>query len=332
MAEPAAAETCICDYLGQRDGSSSRKEILAGLRDSPRRIPSRFFYDRRGSELFEEITGLPEYYLTGAEKSILKANADRLLGSPEGLDIVELGSGDCSKVSLLLDAVPEDCLESVCYLPVDVSRSALARSARNLTESYPGLRVVCLRDDFCRCMSRFPDYGRKLILFLGSTIGNLEESAAAGLLSALSASMGPDDRLILGLDMLKDRKVLERAYNDSRGITAEFNRNILRVANRLADTDFHPDNFVHRAFLNGAESRMEMHLEASIGQAVSSPWLDEPLQLRKGERIHTETSRKYTAGDIESLAHNAGFAVRDVLTDGRQRFSLVEMEPVRAGG
>lgn len=331
MAEPAASETCICDYLGQRDGSSSRKEILAGLRDSPRRIPSRFFYDRRGSELFEEITGLPEYYLTGAEKSILKANAGRLLGSPEGLDIVELGSGDCSKVSLLLDAVPKNCLGSVCYMPVDVSRSALARSAQNLTESYPGLRVVCLLDDFCRCLSRLPQGGRKLILFLGSTIGNLEEDEADGLLSAVAEAMGPDDRLILGLDMLKDREVLERAYNDSRGITAEFNRNILRVANDMACTDFEPGEYAHRAFFNEDESRIEMHLEASIDQTVSSPWLDGPLRICRGERIHTENSRKYSPDDIERMADSAGLAVRDVLTDDRDWFSLAEMESVRAG-
>lgn len=326
MAEPVIADVMICDRLRQRDATKSRAEVISSLRESPRRIPSRLFYDSRGSKLFEEITGLPEYYPTRTERSILERHSARLVGGPAGLNIVELGSGDCSKVSILLDAIPRECLPSTGYIPVDVSRSALTKSARTLRKAYPGLRIRCLRADFCRCMSMIPANGRKLVLFLGGTIGNLPESGAHRLLRGLAGSMGPDDRLLLGLDMLKDRDVLERAYNDSQGVTAEFNRNILRVTNRLLDSNFKPEQYVHRAFLNEEQSRVEMHLEASGPQRVSSPWLDDLLEVQNGERIHTESSRKYTTDDMVSLAHNAGFAIRDVLTDARRRFSLAELE------
>ncbi len=327
MTELPPGDVPLCDYLGRRDPSAAAREIIAGLRADPRSIPSRYFYDERGSRLFEEITRLPEYYPTRTEKSILRENASRLVGGADGLTIVELGSGDCSKVSILLDAVPGESLESVRYMPVDVSRSALARSAGELIRSYPGLSVVCLRDDFRRCPSRIPADGKRLILFLGSTIGNLRKEEAAGLLSALAGSMDTGDRLLLGLDMLKQRRVLERAYNDSKGITAHFNRNILRVANRIAKTDFRPEQFVHRAFLNGSQSSIEMHLEAARTLSVESPLLDGPLSLSTGERIHTETSRKYSSDDIGLLAGRAGLALSAVYSDRRGWFSLAEMVP-----
>lgn len=325
---PADVDDVEILNLLERDGEEDdRPEIASGLLRRPPGLPSRLFYDARGSRLFEAITELPEYYLTRAEKEILRKHAPELLDVDGPLDIVELGSGDCSKISILLDSLSESELSTTSYVPVDVSITALRKAGCRLAGMYPGLTVRCVAGDFCRHLYSLPGRGSRLFLFLGSTIGNLKPDEAGELIRSLGAVMTGDDRLVLGMDMVKDRQVLERAYNDSRGVTAEFNRNILRVANVHLDADFDPDGFDHLAFFNGAESRIEMHLVARRDMQVRSPWLDPSLRLKKGERIHTESSYKYTAESLERLVRSSGLEVRRTLTDGAGRFMLTELAP-----
>jgi L-histidine N-alpha-methyltransferase len=320
-------EVEVLNLLESSGGGEDRPKIAAGLLRKPRRLPSRLFYDARGSGLFERITALEEYYLTRAEKEILRDHAPDLLESDGDLQIVELGSGDCSKVSILLDSLCPSRLDSVSYVPVDVSVAALRKAGCRLSERYPGLEVSCVAGDFCRHLGSLPGGRPRLFLFLGSTIGNLEAGEDEAFIRALGEVMEDGDRLLLGMDMVKDRRVLERAYNDRRGVTAEFNRNILAVTNALLKADFDPDGFEHLAFFNESESRIEMHLVARRHMEVRSPWLDPPLRLEEGERIHTESSRKYTTAAMGRLAATGGFEVRRVLTDSGDRFALAELIP-----
>jgi L-histidine Nalpha-methyltransferase len=300
-------------------------EIIQGISSVPPYIPSRFFYDGTGSALFEEITRLPEYYPTRTEKAILKDNADVIAGELENADIVELGSGDCSKISILFDAIPAGIRETIRYIPVDVSPAAIVKSAETLSRKYPEISIHGMLADFLKHLGDIPGENRKLICFFGSTIGNLDPVQTSRLLLNISNEMQEGDQFLLGLDIVKDIRVLEDAYNDSHKVTAAFNKNILNVVNQHAKTNFDPRLFDHLAFYNQSESRIEMHLKAMKEMDITSPYLPDPVHLEKGGTIHTENSRKFTSGDTREISGLTGLKLKQVYSDNRRWFSLVHL-------
>jgi L-histidine N-alpha-methyltransferase len=317
-------ESCeVKNHLPRVDTTAIEEDLIEGLTCKSKRISSIHFYDAEGSRLFEEITNLPEYYPTRIEKGLLKELSRRLAGTLKHIDIVELGSGDNSKISILLDAVPPDKLESLRYIPVDVSISAIEESVDDLVDTYPGLTIHGMAADFTKQLHRIPDGGRRLFCFLGSTIGNLMREESIEFLRKLREVMRDGDTLLVGFDMIKDRAALERAYNDGCGVTARFNKNILSVVNGILGTDFDPEGFEHVAFYNDEDSRIEMHLRALKDQKISCPKSRSPIVIKRGEMIHTENSHKYSEETIEEMAAGAGLEIQDRITDENGWFSLV---------
>lgn len=310
------------DY--HRDGREDQAfldELRASLAETPRRIPSKYFYDERGSELFEAICELPEYYPTRAERAILERHAGEIVRASGCSELVELGSGAATKTRLLLDAMAEaGTLE--LYVPFDVSEEMVARVARELAEHYPGLRVHGVVGDFMTHLGKIPEGGCRLAAFLGGTIGNLQPEDARAFLARLARRLDPGDGLLLGTDLIKDPAVIEAAYDDGAGVTAEFNKNILRVVNRLTGGDFDPDSFRHRAFYDRERHRIEMRLVAERAQQVRLPALDLTLELREGEEILTEISTKYDRPKVETLLERAGFELERWYTDPDGLFAL----------
>jgi L-histidine N-alpha-methyltransferase len=310
------------DY--HRDGQEDqafRDELRASLTETPRRIPSKYFYDERGSELFEAICELPEYYPTRAERAILERHAGEIVRASGCSELVELGSGAATKTRLLLDAMAEaGTLE--LYVPFDVSEEMVARVARELAEHYPGLRVHGVVGDFMAHLGKVPEGGCRLAAFLGGTIGNLLPEDARAFLARLARRLDPGDGLLLGTDLIKDPAVIEAAYDDAAGVTAEFNRNILRVVNRLTGGDFDPQAFRHRAFYDEALHRIEMRLVAERPQEVHLPALDLTLDIQEGEEILTEISTKYDREKVEALLQRSGFQPERWSTDPDHLFAL----------
>jgi len=314
----------IQNFLVSENRYELIKEIYQGLIQSHKQFSSRFFYDDTGSELFEEITRLPEYYPTRTEKKILQENAGGILGDFDRIDIIELGSGDCSKISVLLDAIPKPKLANINYIPVDVSESAVLKSADILQCKYPAIKIYGVLADFMKHLSSLPGNSPKLICFFGSTLGNLTRNQANGFLLGLKKLMNPGDKFLLGLDMVKDSLILHKAYNDNQGITARFNKNILQVVNDVADTNFNTSDFKHLAFYNEKESRIEMHLETVEDMVIKSNYFPQEILLKKGETIHTENSHKFTDSDIQNFATATGLKIGNIYTDSNQWFSLVK--------
>ncbi|MCK9422050.1 MAG: L-histidine N(alpha)-methyltransferase [Bacteroidales bacterium] len=302
----------ITDFLIHEGEKEVVSEILKGLSSPQKYISSRFFYDDNGSALFEAITRLPEYYPTRTEKSILKAAAPRIVNGLSVKNIVELGSGDCSKISILLEAMPGNHIERLVYLPVDVCKTTILNSARMLSKKYPGIRIHGILSDFMKHFNVIPGNGNKLICFFGSTLGNLTGKEETSFLLNLRSRMNPGDQLLIGFDMVKDIRILEKAYNDEQGTTAAFNKNILRVVNHHAKTNLNPDQFDHYSFYNVAHARIEMHLRALADIEVTSPYLNNSIFLKKGETIHTENSHKYDRDCIHRLAGITGLQIKDI--------------------
>ena len=300
--------------------------ILEGLARRPKRISSRYFYDPRGSALFEAITGLEEYYLSRTEKALIEALPFEAIARTPDLDIVELGSGDHSKIALLLGGVPSRLLSGIRYVPVDISCSALERSIAALVRLFPALEVEGVVADYFHQMHPVSGGRRKLFCFFGSTIGNLSRGEAAAFMRDIAASMESGDSFLIGMDRVKDVRLLERAYNDSHGVTAMFNRNILSVVNGLLGSDFQPEKFEHRAFYNRSRKRIEMHLEATEDMTVGGGALREGIPIARGEAIHTENSHKFDEDDIRVMGAAAGFDLRQIFSDENRLFSLVHYE------
>ena len=301
-----------------------------GLTAPQKYVPSKYFYDARGSRLFELICGLPEYYLTRTELSILKSSASEIMGSFAGGDIVELGAGSNLKIRTLLDRFEGPDLSGARYLPVDVSATALMEAAEELADIYPGLSILCMVADFTKHIGRIPPGESNLILFLGSTIGNLDEREGSVFLNAVSSLMGSADRLVIGIDMVKPRGILEAAYNDAQGITAEFNRNILHVLNRELKARFDPGLFDHAAFYNADEERIEMHLRARRGIRVEIEALDMVIEMQRDETIRTEICRKFTRGGFQRMANRAGLGITRWFPDREEWFCLAELMRVNS--
>ncbi|GFE65652.1 L-histidine N(alpha)-methyltransferase [Litoreibacter roseus] len=291
---------------------------LNGLQSDPKTLQSKWFYDPAGSALFEEITQLPEYYPTRTELSILEAEADALAGFlRDGAALVELGSGASVKTRLLLDAAPQ----LGHYVPLDISAQFLKQSAADLARDYPALEVQPIVADFMRDVVFPPalENASKVAFFPGSTLGNLDQGQAVELLAKVGAWPGIDS-FILGLDLVKDTEVLINAYNDSAGVTAAFNLNLLRRLNREAGATFDLVNFAHDARWNESAQRIEMHLvskrahDVTIGEAT--------ISFQEGESIHTENSHKYTADSIRDIAKTAGWQVTEMLLDPKEFFAV----------
>jgi L-histidine N-alpha-methyltransferase len=295
--------------------------LRRALERSPREIPSKYFYDETGARLFEEICELPEYYPTRTEHAILEVYAPVIAERTRAAEIFELGSGSSAKTRLLLDAFHSGgWLET--YLPFDVNEASLRSAGAALARDYSGLAVHAFQGDFAQDLERVPKGGNRLAVFLGGTIGNFRPDEASRFLTALAATLSEGDHLLLGTDLVKDRARLEAAYNDAAGVTAEFNRNILRVVNRTLDANFVPDAFAHRAFFDDTHAWIEMRLVAREAQTVFSRRLGWELGIRDGEEILTEISAKFDRARVGQLLDRSGFVLVDWFTDAESLFGV----------
>ncbi|WP_329539424.1 L-histidine N(alpha)-methyltransferase [Streptomyces sp. NBC_01220] len=295
-----------------------RADVLHGLTQQPKTLPPKWFYDARGSELFEEITRLPEYYPTRAEREILIDRAAEIAAASGARTLVELGSGSSEKTRHLLDALAD--LHS--YVPVDVSESALRGAADVLLKERPELSVHALIADFTADLSLPDTPGPRLVAFLGGTIGNLLPAERAGFLSSVRSMLSPGDTLLLGTDLVKDEKVLVAAYDDAAGVTAAFNRNVLSVVDRELGADFAPDDFEHVARWNPRQEWIEMRLRARRALTVKIPELDLLVPFEDGEEMRTEVSAKFRKDGVRGELAAAGLRLSQWWTDSAGRFAL----------
>ncbi|AQU65436.1 L-histidine N(alpha)-methyltransferase [Streptomyces niveus] len=295
-----------------------RADVLHGLTRSPKSLPPKWFYDARGSELFEEITALDEYYPTRAEREILLARAPEIAKATGARTLVELGSGSSEKTRHLLDALP--LLRG--YVPVDVSESALTGAADSLLAERPDLQVHALIADFTKDMELPAMPGPLLIAFLGGTIGNLLPGERAEFLAAVRTLLAPGDALLLGTDLVKEESVLVRAYDDASGVTAAFNKNVLAVVDRELGADFDPADFDHVARWDSEQQWIEMRLRARRALTVKVPELDLVVTFDEGEEMRTEVSAKFTQDRVRTELAGAGMELTHWWTDEAGRFAL----------
>ncbi|MER7045112.1 L-histidine N(alpha)-methyltransferase [Streptomyces jumonjinensis] len=299
-------------------GAALSEDVLQGLTSTPKVLPPKWFYDARGSELFEEITRLPEYYPTRAEREILIARAPAIAAATGARTLVELGSGSSEKTRHLLDALPG--LRS--YLPVDVSESALTGAAEALLRERPALQVHALIADFTQELILPDTPGPRLVAFLGGTIGNLLPPERALFLRSVRTLLRPGDALLLGTDLVKDEEVLVRAYDDARGVTAEFNKNVLNVLARELDADVDPADFDHVALWDREREWIEMRLRARSALTVKIPALNLVVAFEEGEELRTEVSAKFRREGVAAELAGAGMELSRWWTDERGRFAL----------
>lgn len=301
-----------------------REDARDGLLSTPRRIPSKWIYDQRGSELFDEITRLPEYYLTRCERSILERESATIAALTKANTLIELGSGTSDKTRLLINALTAaETLE--CFTPFDVHEATLRSAAEQLVAWYPGLIVHGIVGDFEQHIYDLPrgiGGGSRMVAFLGSTIGNLDPRQRADLFARLAEALEPGDHFLLGVDLVKDIALIEAAYNDSAGVSAKFNLNILSVLNHQLEADFVLDKFHHVAFFNRAQEWMEMWVESKQSQVVTIAALDEEIKFGETERVHTEISAKLRREGIEGELERAGFRPVRWFTDDRGYFAI----------
>jgi L-histidine N-alpha-methyltransferase len=320
------------------------EEVRRGLTRQPRELPTRYFYDARGSALFEEITTLPEYYPTRAETAILERHGAEIVTLAQPQAIVELGAGSCAKSRLLIEPAEAGGLRQ--FLPFDISAAAVEDAVRELAAGFPDLAVHGIVGDFRTQMDAIPrperrsssrredpsHYltgapGSQLVLFLGSTIGNFEEPERLEFLRGVREMLRPGDHFLLGVDLVKAERTLHAAYNDGRGVTAAFNLNLLRVLNRELDADFDLDGFEHVAFYDPELQRVEMHLRSLHAQTVRIRAAGLTVAFAAGERVRTEISVKFTRDSAAAALEAAGLALRRWFTDSEERFGLALARP-----
>jgi dimethylhistidine N-methyltransferase len=322
--------------LPQRADDLFAADVVDGLQASPKRVPAKYFYDATGSQLFERITGLPEYYPTRCEMRILRERAaDIAKLIPEGAALIEFGSGSNKKARILLQATPK----LGCYVPVDICQEMVEQEAAELKPDFPRLKVLPVAADFTQDFD-LPAEAKAAPLrvgfFPGSTIGNFEPHEAAGFLRHVGKILGASARLIIGVDLIKPTEVLNAAYNDAAGVTARFNLNLLTRINRELGGNFKLDCFEHHAFYNRERHRVEMHLASLKRQKAKVA--GETIEFRAGETIHTENSYKYSIEKLAALARGTGWQPLKVWSDARNYFSIQAFElsnetpPVRAAG
>jgi L-histidine Nalpha-methyltransferase len=317
------ADIQIDSWLSEVEERSLANDVLDGLTRPFKELPPKHFYDARGSELFERICELPEYYPTRTERQILENHALDIVEATGAGELVELGSGSADKARILLAAMAEaGTLRR--YIPVDVSASVVQDAAISLVEDYHGLVVHGVIGDFERHLDRVPgaDGTTRLVALLGGTIGNFPPGTRRGLLRKIGALMGPDDRLLLGTDLVKDPEVIEAAYDDAEGVTAEFNRNVLHVINRELGADFSPEAFDHVAFFDRKHEWVEMRLRARRPCSVLIADLGLRVDFAAGEELRTEISSKFTRSRLEADFAAAGLALDRWYTDDQDLFAL----------
>jgi dimethylhistidine N-methyltransferase len=322
-AQVAEEKFLIHNLVKREPRAGLAEDVRRGLASKPKRFLPKYFYDQLGSQLFEAICLLPEYYLTRAENEILERYADEIVSSVEGeTTLVEMGSGSASKTRLIIEALLRKQPE-LLFVPVDISASALDSSSRILLQSYPQLRIEAYAADYFAGLAELGKKarGRTLALFLGSNISNFDPPEALKFLRALRETLHDGDALLLGADLKKEREVLEAAYNDALGVTAAFNLNVLARINRELGGNFDLRAFQHRAFYNAAVGRVEIYIESTREQTVSISQLEMEVQFAAGEQIHTENSYKYDLSDIAKLAGETGFTRARTWLDEGQQFS-----------
>ncbi|HEU4586270.1 MAG TPA: L-histidine N(alpha)-methyltransferase [Gemmatimonadaceae bacterium] len=315
------------DERAPATSASLRDEVLAGLRRRPRMLPPKLFYDARGAALFDAITRLDEYYLTRTELAILHRNAATIAASiGAGSVLLEYGSGEAEKVRIILDRMRRDAAPAA-YVPIDVSGAQLERVAEELRQRYPEIPIIPIAADYTSLdglpLPRELRSARRVAFFPGSTIGNLHPEEARNFLERMAADCGPGGAIILGVDLRKDPAILHAAYNDSEGLTAEFNLNILVRLNRELGANFDPESFRHYAFYNPVAGRIEMHLVSLRRQLVDVA--GECIAFERGETIWTESSYKYTLTGLAALAAEAGLIVDERWTDPDELFVVARL-------
>lgn len=298
-----------------------RADVAEGLTANPKELPPKWFYDERGSQLFDEITRLPEYYPTRCERAILDDQADFIARFGAADTLVELGSGTSEKTRLLLDAFAATG-RFERFIPFDVNEATLRQAAASLAEEYPDIAVHAVVGDFEHHLSEIPDGGRRLVAFLGGTIGNFVPKARAEFLADLSSGLTPGDGLLLGTDLLKAPHRLVAAYDDEAGVTAQFNRNVLRVVNRELDADFDPDRFSHVARFDPEEEWIEMRLRSEADHIVEVTALPLTASFGEGEEMRTEISAKFRRSGIEAELGAAGLTLGRWWTDSAGDFAV----------
>jgi L-histidine Nalpha-methyltransferase len=298
-----------------------RRDVLDGLTQTPKTLPPKWFYDSVGSDLFDQITRLPEYYPTRAEAQILRGRSADIAAASGADTLVELGSGTSEKTRMLLDAL-RDSGSLRRFVPFDVDAGMLNAAGSAIQHEYPGVEIAAVCGDFEEHLGNIPRVGRRLVVFLGSTIGNLTPAPRADFLSALADTLRPGDSLLLGTDLVKDVGRLVRAYDDSAGVTAQFNRNVLAVVNRELDADFDLDAFEHVARWNADEERIEMWLRASSSQRVHIAALDLTVDFTGGEEMLTEVSCKFRPDGVDAELTAAGLRRTHWWTDPAGDFGL----------
>ncbi|NDI33456.1 L-histidine N(alpha)-methyltransferase [Chengkuizengella sediminis] len=305
--------------------SSLKEEVLKGLRQDQKQLHPKWFYDERGSKLFNQITTLPEYYLTRAEKEILTTfHSDICALIGHNSPLFELGCGSEEKIQLILESLQRGNR----YVPIDISQEALNNTVEKLLDTFPLLDVKAIRADYTQALSFLCQSSKeqKVILFLGSTIGNLEENDREKFLCQLAKNINHHDGLLIGIDLKKSPLLLEAAYNDSQGITAEFNKNLLHRMNRELHANFQVEQFTHHAFFNNDKNRIEMHLISKTNQEVKIG--DETFSFLSEETIHTENSYKFDLKEFEQALVKVGLCLRNFWTDKQNYFAVTYIEPI----
>lgn len=324
LSEPAVR---IDSHLSASDERSLADDVLDGLTRPFKELPPKHFYDARGAELFDRICELPEYYPTRAERSILQQQAAKLAALTGAHELVELGSGTAAKTRVLLDALHASGT-LVRYVPVDVTEQMVRDCAEELTEEYQGLQVYGVIGDFERHLDCVPPpAGPRIVAFLGGTIGNFPPGSRRRVLRDIRRLLGAGDHLLMGADLVKDPDVLEAAYDDARGLTAEFNRNLLRVLNRELDADFDPQDFEHVALFDPQHEWIEMRLRARRAHTTMVRALDLPVHFEAGEEMRTEISAKFTRERLRADLAAAGLELVRWLTDSDELFALTLSRP-----
>ena len=312
----------IDSHLDAGQERSLAEDVLDGLTRPFKELPPKHFYNARGAELFDRICELPEYYPTRAERAILERTATELAALTGAVELVELGSGTAAKTRVLLDALHgAGTLQR--YVPIDVTESMVRDCAERLTEEYPGLRVHGVIGDFERHLDGIPAaIGPRIVAFLGGTVGNFQPGSRRRFLRSIGRLLGPDDHLLMGTDLVKDPDVLEAAYNDEQGVTAEFNLNVLRVLNRELDADFDPEDFDHIALFDTEHEWIEMRLRARREHTTLVRALDLPVHFDAGEEVRTEISAKFTPERLQGDLAAAGLELVRWFTDPDELFAL----------
>jgi L-histidine N-alpha-methyltransferase len=307
-------------YTVRRSRQQMVRDVRQGLAKVPKQLSPKYFYDERGSELFEEITQLPEYYLTRAERSLLERRISEIVAAVRPCSLVELGAGSANKTRLIIDEMRSSgCAE--CYVPIDVSKDFLEATALQLEADYPDIRITPVVSDITEPFALPRVASPTLVVFLGSTIGNFPRQPAIRLLTHVAAAMGRSDRFLLGADLRKDPAIINRAYNDSKGVTAAFNLNVLHRLNRELGADFPVSSYEHNAFYSSELHRVEMHLIARNAHKVVIPEIGE-IRFREGESIRTELSYKYDRPTLEDILGAAGLVMEEWMPADDGSFAL----------